>query len=143
MLIKVRKFDHDWDVPLPARMHYNDAGADVCTAEAVTLKPHETRRIPLGFGLELPDGLMACVFPRSGKSCEGIVCELPPIDSGYTGEVHAIVSNLTGTLQKIPGGTRVGQLVVMPVVLADFVADLGDERGDDGFGSTGDSAATD
>lgn len=128
---------------MPARQHYNDAGADVYTTVGVTLKPHETRRIPLGFSLELPDGFMACVFPRSGKSCEGLVCELPPIDSGYTGEVHAIVTNLTDKLQKVVGGTRVGQLVIMPVVLADFVEDLGDERGDNGFGSTGDTAEAD
>lgn len=128
---------------MPARQHYNDAGADVYTTVGVTLKPHETRRIPLGFSLELPDGFMACVFPRSGKSCEGLVCELPPIDSGYTDEVCAVVTNLTDKLQKVVGGTRIGQLVVMPVALADFVEDLGDERGDNGFGSTGDTAEAD
>lgn len=138
MKIKVNRLD---GTHLPARQHYNDAGADVYTAEGVTLRPHETKRIPLGFSLELPDGYMACVFPRSGMSCDGLVCELPPIDSGYTGEVHAIVSNLTDHLQQVPGGTRVGQLVVMPVVLADFVEELGSERGDAGFGSTGATAA--
>lgn len=137
MKVKVHLLDGG---TMPARQHYNDAGADVYTAEGITLKPHETRRIPLGFSLELPDGFMACVFPRSGMSCDGIVCELPPIDSGYTGEVHAIVSNLTDKLCKIPGDTCVGQLVITPIVLADFVEDLDDERGDDGFGSTGDSA---
>lgn len=140
MKVKVHPLDGG---AMPARQHYNDAGADVYTTVGVTLKPHETRRIPLGFSLGLPDGFMACVFPKSGMSCDGIVCELPPIDSGYTGEVHAIVSNLTDKLRKIPGGTRVGQLVVMPVVLADFVEDLGDERGDNGFGSTGDTAEAD
>lgn len=138
MKIKVNRLDCTY---LPARQHYNDAGADVYTAEGVTLRPHETRRIPLGFSLELPDGYMACVFPRSGMSCDGLVCELPPIDSGYTGEVYAIVSNLTDHLQQVPGGTRIGQLVVMPVVLADFVEELGSERGDAAFGSTGATAA--
>lgn len=137
MKVKIHRLENG---TVPARQHYNDAGADVYTAEGVTLKPHETRRIPLGFLLELPDGFMACVFPRSGMSCGGIVCELPPIDSGYTGEVHAIVSNLTDKLHKIPGGTCIGQLVIMPIVLADFVEDLGDERGDNGFGSTGGSS---
>ena len=85
----------------------------------------------------LPDGVMACVFPRSGMSLEGLVCELPPIDSAYTGEVYAIVTNLTDKLKKVPGGTRIGQLVVMPIVLADFVEQLGEERGDGAFGSTG------
>ena len=140
MRIKVHLLDGG---AMPARQQYNDAGADVYTTVGVTLKPHETRRIPLGFSLELPDGFMACVFPRSGKSCEGLVCELPPIDSGYTGEVHAIVTNLTDKLQKVVGGTRIGQLVIMPVVLADFVEDLGEGRDDNGFGSTGDTAEAD
>lgn len=139
MRIKVNRTAGGTGVKLPARAHYNDAGADVYTVSGETLRPHETRRIPLGFSLELPDGVMACVFPRSGMSLEGLVCELPPIDSGYTGEVHAIVTNLTDKLKKVPGGTRIGQLVVMPVVLADFVEQLGGERGDGAFGSTGEA----
>ena len=139
MKIKIDRVAGDTDIKLPARAHYNDAGADVYTAFGETLKPHETRRIPLGFSLELPDGVMACVFPRSGMSLEGLVCELPPIDPGYTGEVHAVVTNLTDKLKKVPGGTRIGQLVVMPIVLADFVEQLGEERGDGAFGSTGEA----
>lgn len=133
MKIKIHLLD---DGAMPARQHYNDAGADVYTTYGETLKPHETRRIPLGFSLELPDGVMACVFPRSSISLDGLVCELPPIDSGYTGEVYAIVTNLTDKLKKVPGGTSIGQLVVIPIVLADFVEQLGEERGDGAFGST-------
>lgn len=139
MKIKVNRIAGGADIKLPARAHYNDAGADVYTTVGETLRPHETRRIPLGFSLELPDGVTACVFPRSGMSLGGLVCELTPIDSGYTGEVHAVVTNLTDKLKKVPGGTRIGQLVVMPIVLADFVGQLGEERGDGAFGSTGEA----
>lgn len=137
MRIKVSRVDHGWDVPLPARQHYNDAGADVYSAEAVRLKPHETARVPLGFSVEIPDGMAGYVMPRSGMACEGVVCEITPVDSGYRGEVCAIVTNLTSRLRLIEGRTRLGQLVIMPVVLADLVEDLGEERGDSGFGSTG------
>lgn len=139
MKIKVNRIADGADIKLPARAHYNDAGADVYTVFGETLRPHETRRLPLGFSLELPDGVMACVFPRSGMSLEGLVCELPPIDPGYTGEVYAIVTNLTDKLKKVPGGTRIGQLVVMPAISADFVEQLGEERGDGAFGSTGEA----
>lgn len=139
MKIKINRIAEGADIKLPVRAHYNDAGADVYTPFGATLKPHETRRIPLGFSLELPDAVMACVFPRSGMSLKGLVCELSPIDSGYTGEVHAIVTNLTDKLKKVPGGTRIGQLVVMPIVVADFVEQLGEERGDGAFGSTGEA----
>lgn len=70
MKIKINRITEGAEIKLPARAHYNDAGADVYTTFGETLKPHETRRIPLGFSLELPDGVMACVFPRSGMSLE-------------------------------------------------------------------------
>lgn len=137
MDIRVTKVDHGWEVPLPQRAHYDDAGADVYTAEAVRLKPHETRRVPLGFAIEIPNGMAGFVMPRSGMACDGVVCEITPVDSGYRGEVCAIVTNLSGRLRLVEGRTRVGQLVIMPVVLPRLVEDLGDERGDAGFGSTG------
>lgn len=127
MKIKVNRTAGGADIELPARAHSNDAGADVYTTFGETLKPHETRSIPLGFSLELPDDVMACVFPRSRMALEGLVCELPPIGPGHTGEVHAIVTNLTDKLKKVPGGTRIGRLVVMPVVPADFVEESGGE----------------
>lgn len=134
--MKIKLIDFGYKEP-PRRAHENDAGADVFVQRPVSLRPHETTKVPLGFGLELPDGYMACVFPRSGLSSKGIVCELPPIDSGYRGEVHAIVSNLTDAPYQLCPGDRVGQLVVMPVVLADFITHDIKERGTGAFASTG------
>lgn len=121
----------------PYRAHENDAGADVYVKESVYINKHSTAKIPLGFGLELPDGYAAYIFPRSGMSSKGIVCELPPIDSGYRGEVHAIVSNLNDNIVYVEEGTRIGQLVVMPVVIADFITHDIKERGTGAFASTG------
>lgn len=138
MKIKVIDFGYE---KLPLRAHENDAGADVYACihshDGYLIQPHETVRVPLGFGLEVPDGYMACVYPRSGLSTKGIVCELPPIDSGYRGEVHAIVSNLGKEPFAVRDGDRIGQLVVTPVVIADFVTEKGKERGTGAFGSTG------
>ena len=102
-----------------------------------TLKPGESARIPLGFGLIIPDGYAGYSCPRSSMAVKGLVCERPPIDSGYRGEVHAIISNVSTSTQTIPKDTRVGQLVITPVVIADFVLELGIERGTGAFGSTG------
>ena len=121
----------------PSRAHENDAGADVFVKDPVVLFPHETTKIPLGFGLELPDGYAAFIFPRSGLASRSIVCELPPIDSGYRGEIHAIVSNLTNEPYQLREGDRVGQLVITPVVLADFITYDIKQRGDGAFASTG------
>lgn len=94
-------------------------------------------KFPLGFGLELPDGLVGYIFPRSSLSAKGIVCELPPIDSGYRGEVHAIVSNVGNDGYDIKKGDRIGQLVIMPVVVPEFTYDESAARGTGAFGSSG------
>ena len=83
----------DFGGRMPERAHDNDAGADVFAPNNETISQGEILKIPLGFGLKIPDGFAGYIFPRSGLSTKGIVCELPPIDSGYTGEVHAVVSN--------------------------------------------------
>ena len=139
MKVKINKFKED--VKLPFRAHYNDAGADVYVclngAYRCKLQPHTTTKIPLGFGLILPDGFAGFVFPRSSMAEKGLTCELPPVDSGYRGEIHAIISNVSNKAQIISKDTRVGQLVITHIIIADFVFDLGKERGTDAFGSSG------
>lgn len=122
---------------LPKRAHYNDAGADVYATRGVMLKPNTAFKMPLGFGVEIPDGFVGFVFPRSGLSAKGITCELPPIDSGYRGEIHAVMSNVGHEPVMIEPGDRIGQLVILPCLLPDFVFELGDERGEGAFGSSG------
>lgn len=138
--MKVKVIDFGYE-KLPFRAHANDAGADVHVCmhdcETLTIGAHQTAKIPLGLGLILPDGYAAYVFPRSGLSSKGIVCELPPIDSGYRGEIHAIVTNCSDNVYIVHNGDRIGQLVITPVVIADFITDDIEQRGDNGFGSTG------
>lgn len=134
--MKIKLIDFGYEHK-PTRAHENDAGADVYSTIDIVSYPGEVVKIPLGFGLELPDGYAAFIFPRSGMSSKGIVCELPPIDSGYRGEVHAIVSNVSSNPYRIAKGDRVGQLVVMPIVVADFITEDIKERGTGAFASTG------
>lgn len=141
MKIKIR----DYGGKKPERAHYNDAGADVFISENVTISPGSTKKVPLGFGLELPDGFAAYIVPRSGMSSKGLTTELAPIDSGYTGEIHAIITlNNNNDFKKnndesvtFKKGTKIAQLVIHPVVLCTFEKELGNERGERGFGSTG------
>lgn len=139
--MKIKVIDYGYE-KLPVRSRYNDAGADVYIhvkngAKTLRLPPNDVVTIPLGFGMEIPDGYAAFIFPRSSLSRDGIVCELPPVDSGYRGEIHAIVTNNTGKEKWLKDGTRIGQLVILPVVIADFVPNLGQKRGSGAFGSTG------
>lgn len=121
----------------PKRAHYNDAGADVFSPKDYVLWPGQRITVPLGFGLELPDGWAGFVFSRTGMTSDGLVCDLPPIDSGYTGEVHAFIHNTSSETYYIKAGDRIGQLVILPVLLAEFVSDLGAERETGAFGSSG------
>lgn len=138
--MKIKVIDYGYN-KLPFRAHANDAGADVHVCfhdcDGIDILPHATAKIPLGLGLVLPDGYAAYVFPRSGLSSKGIVCELPPIDSGYRGEIHAIVTNCSNKMFTVANGDRIGQLVIMPVVVADFITEDIEERGTGAFGSTG------
>lgn len=134
--MKVKLIDFGY-MDAPKRAHANDAGADVHALIGCIIPPHTTVKIPLGFGLVLPDGYAAYIFPRSGLSSKGIVAELPPIDSGYRGQVHAIVSNLTDKQYFVEAGDRIGQLVITPVVIADFITEDIEQRGENAFGSTG------
>ena len=133
--MKIRLLDYGGRCP--ERAHANDAGADVFSPRDAVIRPGEICKIPLGFGLLVPDGYAGFVFPKSGLSAQGIVCELPPIDSGYTGEIHAIISNIGNKEYKIKMGDKVGQLVIMPVLIPDFTFENLKEHGTGAFGSTG------
>lgn len=121
----------------PVRKHDNDAGIDCPSPIDYTLQPGETYALGLGFGVDLPAGMVAFIFPRSGLSSKGITTSLPPVDAGYKGEIHAVLNNLTDKPYEIKAGDRVGQLVILPCVIADLVDDIDDSRGTGAFGSTG------
>ena len=129
----------DFGGKMPERAHHNDAGADVFayTNGPIVIKPYAIAAIPLGIGLALPDGLAAFVLPRSGLSSRGLTAETVPIDSGYTGQIHAIVCNMTDNEFIVTHGMKIAQLVIVPVVLANFEFGSQKTRGSNGFGSTG------
>lgn len=134
--MKIKIIDYGYK-NLPFRAHDNDAGADCYAMDRYNIDPGCTRKIPLGFGVELPDGYVGYIFPRSSLSIKGIICELPPIDSGYRGEIHAIITNHSANTFRINEGDRIGQLVILPVVICDFITERKKERETGAFGSTG------
>ncbi len=124
----------------PERAHKDDVGADVFSPSQFTLYPGQIKKVPLGFGLELPTGVAGFIFPRSSLAAKGITCELPPIDPGYKGEVHAIITNNGLDSYDIKEGDRIGQLVLIPVIVPQsgpLAAQSETQRSDGAFGSTG------
>lgn len=93
--------------------------------------------VPLGFGLEIPDGYMAVIKPRSSMNIKGIITQIGTVDSGYKGELKAYLINTTHDEYCFKRGDKICQIVIEPVILADIVEELGEERGTGGFGSSG------
>ena len=149
MKIKLIKFRDD--LILPIRAHYNDAGIDCFAQEDFEISGFGKRQIddgdiagrvgivtvPLGFGLVVPDGYMATIRPRSSMNAKGIITQIGTIDSGYRDEIKALFINASNNKYSFKKGDRICQIVVEPVVLAEPVLELGEERGEGGFGSTG------
>lgn len=134
--MKIRLIDFGAE-KLPYRAHYNDAGADVFSPTDYTIAAGGTAVIPLGFGVALPDGMVGFIMVKSSMTALGLDCKLPPIDSGYRGEIHAVVHNTSAHVVHIKRGHKIGQLVIFPVICPEFVKVTGPERGTGAFGSTG------
>lgn len=120
-----------FNIPLPPPDPHK-----ISTTVASALSAVPTR-VDLGFGVEVPDGYMAVIKPRSSMNLKGIITQIGTIDSGYRGEIGGIFINLTNKDIVINKGEKICQLVIEPVILADLVSDLDDSRGTGGFGSTG------
>lgn len=122
------------------------AGADLCAClseESVTLQPGETRLIPTGIAVEIPEGLVGLIYARSGISVKRGLApanKVGVIDCDYRGELLVALYNQSQTPQTVENGERIAQFVLTPYIAADFVeAESLDDttRGAGGFGSTG------
>lgn len=143
--VLVQRLPHATGLPLPRYLSAGAAGADVVAAvEApLVLAPGERAAVPTGLALAIPEGFEVQVRPRSGLALRwGITLPNAPgtIDSDYRGEVKVLLANAGPEPFVVRRGDRIAQLVVAPVVHAEFeeVAELPrSQRGDGGFGSTG------
>jgi dUTP pyrophosphatase len=130
---------------LPVYQSDGAAGADLQAdiGEPIVLGPGERLLVPTGLVLAIPEGFEGQVRPRSGLAARhGVTVANAPgtIDCDYRGEVKVILVNLGAESHTIKPGDRVAQLVVAPVVRAEFVPQdelPGSDRGGSGFGSTG------
>lgn len=123
---------------LPSYAHDGDAGADVYSPQSFDLYPDETITVGLKFGVALPKGFVAFIFPRSSMCKAGVNCYLPPTDPGYTGEIHAVLHNSSRGVFHVNEGDRIGQLLILPAITPVYKLGFCDStRGDGAFGSTG------
>lgn len=151
----------------PTYANKGDAGMDVYALEDYTIKPGETKLIPTGIKVAIPEGYELQVRPKSGRALKTKlrVANTPgTIDSGYRSEIGVIIENIEPPIQDIGfhyndnnqliidsilrgkdyyigKGEKFAQLVLCKVYEASFtqVTDITTVKGDrgGGFGSSG------
>lgn len=164
---------------MPEKAHDADAAYDVFTKEDTIISDWNRYAIPLGFKIQLPKHLAAVIQPRSGMMLKGMPVawrrildcvsgkflkgegelrvnadiELGLIDSGYTGEVRALlhtsIDHIQGIVFVIPAGTKIAQMRIVEIPNTELVSGVikkeenddkennDKKRGDNGFNSTG------
>lgn len=134
------------EFPLPHYATEGSAGIDLraCLDAPITLAPGETQLIPTGMAIHIADHALAAVLlPRSGLGHKhGIVLGnlVGLIDSDYQGQVFVSCWNRSQAPFTIEIGERIAQMVLLPVVRAQFevVSEFNEtQRGAGGFGHSG------
>ncbi len=145
-IIDLKVLDERMAAHLPAYATAGSAGLDLraCLEQALVLQPGQTVLIPTGLAVHIADpGLAAVLLPRSGLGHKhGIVLGnlVGLIDSDYQGPLMVSCWNRSDTAFTVQPLERIAQMVIVPVVQAQFrrVDEFSDSsRGEGGFGSTG------
>ena len=125
----------------PTKAHTTDAGFDLYADEEVTLLKGETLAVKTNIAIELPEGYVADVRPRSGWTLNtSLRVQYGTIDAGYREGIGIICELARDDGMMIPKGMKLAQLVILPIpeITLQEVTELSDsDRGVNGFGSTG------
>lgn len=145
MKIQIIKLNVNSKIPNHATLASAGFDLSACIDHPVSLKPNETRMVPTGIAVAIPDGYFGMVCPRSGLAAKfGITITNAPgiVDSDYRGELICILSNLSKTEFVIENGMRIAQMIIMKYAsevefeeVRTFTSST--ERNTKGFGSTG------
>ena len=144
--IDVKLLDARMAAHLPAYATPGSAGLDLraCLDADLVIQPGQTVLIPTGLAVHIADpGLAAMILPRSGLGHKhGIVLGnlVGLIDSDYQGPLMVSCWNRSQAAFSVAPLERIAQMVIVPVVQAVFrtVTEFGgSQRGEGGFGSTG------
>lgn len=125
---------------MPERAHDLDAGYDLHTPSAFTIRPHDSTVIDTGVHVQIPSGYVGFLKSKSGLNVKDSIVGEGVVDAGYTGSIRVKLYN-NGTRQRFfCKGDKIIQLVLLPIFTPDLeqVDTLEEtDRGDAGFGSTG------
>ena len=132
-------------VQLPKYKTDGSSGMDLMAflESPVNLKPQESELIPTGISIAIPEDTEVQIRPRSGLAAKSNISVLNTpgtIDSDYRGEIKIILFNHGKENFVINNNDRIAQMILMPIIKAEFeeVENLPKTlRGSGGFGSTG------
>ena len=132
-------------VQLPKYKTDGSSGMDLMAflESPVNLKPQESELIPTGISIAIPEDTEIQIRPRSGLAAKSNISVLNTpgtIDSDYRGEIKIILFNHGKENFVINNNDRIAQMILMPIIKAEFeeVENLPKTlRGSGGFGSTG------
>lgn len=140
MEIKIKKLNPEAVIPSYAKS--GDAAMDLTAISLNKVDQDAFGYLEYGTGLsiEIPEGYVGLIFPRSSVSNSGLILtnSVGVIDSGYRGEIKLRFKHIPDTAFYKPGD-RVGQIMIIPYPQINFqeVEELSStERGEGGFGST-------
>jgi len=144
-MVKVLVKKLDPRVQLPSYKTEGSSGMDLMAFvdNPIKIAPNTSALIPTGISLAIPNDVEIQIRPRSGLAAKSSISVLNTpgtIDSDYRGELKIILFNHSKEEFVVRNNDRIAQMVLMPVLKADFeeVDDLPDTlRGSGGFGSTG------
>ena len=148
MIVKIKKLIET--AVIPAYGKPGDAGMDL-TCTSVELDANGNYVYKTGLAIEIPEGFMGLLFPRSSNANKSLMLtnSVGILDSGYRGEImfkykpnyqYFLQSDEVKNQKIYLVGERVGQLIIMPYPEVEWkvVEELSDsERGTGGYGSTG------
>lgn len=129
---------------VPKRATLGSAGYDLTSPADVVIKPKSSKLIDLQFSLEMPDNVYAKIESRSGLALKHrIIVGAGVIDTDYRGNVGVLLFNFGKQTKVISRGERIAQMIFLEYKVPQFytITQLNSlsvtERGDGGFGSTG------
>ena len=117
MKVKIKKLSPDAVIPTYAKD--GDAGMDLIATSVISETPSQIT-YGLGIALEIPEGFVGLVFPRSSirKTRLQLSNSVGVIDSGYRGELQATFNKITTTIENQKNdykvGDRVAQIMIIP-----------------------------
>lgn len=130
------------DATAPSYAKNGDAGMDLTAVNVVNEEVFQIT-YDTGIALEIPEGYVGLVFPRSSirKYDLSLSNSVGVIDSGYRGTIQATFKKNKGVASKVyTVGERIAQIIIVPfpfvtMIETDSLSET--SRGEGGFGSTG------